>query len=232
MAEFASTIQRPIWATPLFIAISTVLGLLIYGCTAGACVCYAGESSLEEKVTERTEEFRQEKQKPTTCCSISRHAPPTNSRNTVARTQHYESCSCSRLQRVYLADRDHGKRCAGGIVDRFFQAFDDAAIRYGLEKIKTIGEVHVRRRHPQPHRSARRPVGGLEMLRITDASTPNSPQKGWPPGPFGLASIPDLPLQVWWARISLPTTRGAIRSPLPRGWNPAVQLARTFHGYL
>ena len=65
MAEFAFTIQRPIWATPLFIAISTVLGLLlIYGVYRWRVRVLRRENQvLEEKVTERTEELRQEKQK-------------------------------------------------------------------------------------------------------------------------------------------------------------------------
>ena len=192
VAEFAFTIQRPIWATPLFIAISTVLGLLlIYGVYRWRVRVLRRENQvLEEKVTERTEELRQEKQKSDDLLLniLPRSTADELKEHGKARTQHYESCSVlfSDFKGFTSLTETMESAALVALLDRFFQAFDDAAIRYGLEKIKTIGDAYMCAAgipNPTDQHAARLVAFGLEMLRITDALNTELTAEGlatWP----------------------------------------------------
>lgn len=192
VAEFAFTIQRPIWATPLFIAISTVLGLLlIYGVYRWRVRVLRKENQiLEEKVTERTEELRQEKQKSDDLLLniLPRSTADELKEHGKARTHHYESCSVlfSDFKGFTSLTETMDSDALVALLDRFFQAFDDAAIRYGLEKIKTIGDAYMCAAgipNPTDQHAARLVAFGLEMLRITDALNTELAAEGldtWP----------------------------------------------------
>lgn len=191
--HFDFTIQSPVWQTPVFIGVAAFVFLMLIVVVYRLRVRKIKRENriLEEKVDERTEELRVEKKKSDDLLLniLPRSTAEELKENGKAKTQSYESCSVlfSDFKGFTQLTETVDSHYLVEVLDRFFQAFDQAAVHFGLEKIKTIGDAYMCASglpHPSENHAARLVAFGLEMLLLTDKLNAEIVAEGGQPWPI------------------------------------------------
>lgn len=199
VASYEFTIMPPYWKTTWFIILEilVLISIIILVFRWRIQNLKRERDRLDALVQERTKELQVERDKSE---SLLLNILPEQTAEELknkgyAETQYYEESSVlfSDFEGfTYLTETMKSKELVV-ILDRFFKAYDQAAKRYGIEKIKTIGDAYMCAGgipEKSPHHAARLVAFGLEMIRLTDQIN---------------QAIPELAANPWKIRIGIHT---------------------------
>lgn len=177
-AAFDFSIQKPFWATAGFIAfVVLVLALAIYAYFRYRIrALEKANVILEERVRLRTEDLNREKLKSDRLLlNILPERTADELKNLgYASTRNYSSSSVlfSDFKGFTFLSETISPKELITTLDEFFKAFDEEAPRYGIEKIKTIGDAYMCAAgipEESEFHAARLVAFGLKMLSLTKA---------------------------------------------------------------
>lgn len=193
VARFPLEIRKPFrqtWIFFGFVATAVVLSAFVFYRWRVRRLRKAN-AVLEIKVNERTMELQAEKKKSDDLLLniLPRSTAEELKEHGKAQTRNYESVTVlfSDFKGFTQLTETMDSRHLVQVLDRFFQAFDQASVRFGLEKIKTIGDAYMCAcgiPSPVEMHAARMVAFGLEMLRITDALNRELEAAGMAPWPI------------------------------------------------
>lgn len=186
-ASFHFAITPPFWKTPWFIALAALtIGFLFYALLKWRLRRINQEKDLlEEQVELRTSELVEEKDKSERL--LLNFLPA----ETVEELKEYGTASTKNYDQasVLFSDFKGFTRLSESItpqelietLDLYFQAFDEVAIEYGVEKIKTIGDAYMCAcgiPMENQHHAALLVAFGLHMLHLAQGINRNRKEHG------------------------------------------------------
>jgi class 3 adenylate cyclase len=176
-ARFAFTITPPFWRTTWFrVTAGLALMLLLFSALRlRDRRARRTRERLERMVSERTQELAEEKHRSESLLLNilpESTAAELKERGT-AQARHYDECTVlfSDFQGFTVLSEQTEATGIVNELDRFFRAFDRITDKYGIEKIKTIGDAYMCASgvpDPKPSHAVDAVLMGLEMLDAVD----------------------------------------------------------------